>query len=114
MTTVMIVRMKKRRRRKRRRKRKRVSVTTVKRPTTQHGSYLLVYEYPCPVEHLLFDGKVQFYNQMTRLPRRGKVKTAVVGLCLGTNVALKHVTNMAVLGRGSTHKSTKRTVYPLM
>jgi hypothetical protein len=102
-----------------------VSVATVKRPTTQHGSYLLVYEDPCPVEHLMFDGKVQFFNQMTRLPRRG-TKTALVGLCLGTNIALKRYSNftnerrfvfagnMVVLGRGSTHKSTKRTVYPLM
>lgn len=28
------------------------SVANAKRPTTQHGGYLLVYEDPCPVEHL--------------------------------------------------------------
>jgi hypothetical protein len=96
-------------------------------PTTSHASYTLAYIEPCPIEHMHGDGKAHFYNNIQGLPKKGRItKKALIGLGLGTNVAVKRYSNftkdrrfvfagnLVVLARGSTHKSTRRTVYPLM
>lgn len=95
--------------------------------TTAHASYTLVYNEPCPIEHTHGDGKAHFYNNMEGLSKKGKyTRKALIGLCFGTNVAMKRFSiftkdrrfvfagNLVVSARGSTHKSTKRTVYSLM
>jgi hypothetical protein len=100
---------------------------SAKRLTTTHASYTLAYDEPCVIEHMHGDGKAFFYNSMEGLSKRGKfTKKALIGLRVGTNVAIKRFSNftkerrfvfagnLVVLARGSTHKSTKRAIYPLM